>query len=178
MSLLTFTLLILALGVLMLLLAVVVYFLVSAITTVPWVRTKPKMTRSMLQLARFSPGDRVLDLGCGDGSIVLEAVAMGGEGIGVERLVLLVWYARFRAWQKGFGSRAKFFQGDLFATPIPKAEIVVCYLFPEVNERLEPRLREALSPGTRVVSRDFEFPTLRWVESQSCKRSVIHVYEI
>ena len=92
-----------SIGVLLLLMIVfciVGYLLVQGMLTVPWVRTNRRMSRKMLELLNFQRGDRVLDLGSGDGSIVFEAVAMGGEGIGVERLGLLVWYARVLARMK------------------------------------------------------------------------------
>lgn len=157
--------------------ALVVYFLVQGMSSVPWVRTKHQMSRRMLELAGFKAGDRILDLGSGDGSIVFQAVSMGGEGIGMERLWPLVVYSRLRSKVFGQG-RATFLQGDLFQDELPSAQIVTAYLFPEVNARLEPRLRDRFPAGTRVVSRDFEFPTLRKVAVERCGGSTLHVYEL
>lgn len=163
---------------LMVLSVIVGYLLLEGLRTVPWIRTPSCVSRRMLELAGFQPGNRVVDLGSGDGSIVFEAVAMGGQGIGMERLGLLVRYARLRSWAKGVRGRAEFFQGDILADPLPSGAVVTCYLFSEVNVKLEPRLQKFFPAGTKVVSRDFRFPTLKLIESQPCGRATLHVYEI
>lgn len=163
---------------LMIVFCIVGYLLVQGMLTVPWVRTNRRMSRKMLELLNFQRGDRVLDLGSGDGSIVFEAVAMGGEGIGVERLGLLVWYARVLARMKNMQRKAKFIHGNILQDPLPQASLVTCYLFTEVNRKLEPRLCSSLPVGTRVVSRDFTFPTLHKIHSQPFGGSILYVYEV
>ena len=154
------------------------YFLIQGVCTVPWIRTRRSICRRMLELGGFKSGESILDLGSGDGSIVLEAVAMGGEGIGIERLGLLVWYARLRARICSVQRKATFIRGNILKDPIPQVSLVTCYLFAEVNKKLEPRLQASLSEGTRVVSRDFTFPNLRKIESRRFGRSTLYVYEI
>lgn len=95
----------------------------------------------------------------------------------MEHLRPLVWYARLRSGFCGQG-RATFVCGDIFQDELPEADLVTTYLFTEVNARVEPRLRERFAAGTRVVSRDFEFPTLRKLKTESWGGSRIHVYEI
>lgn len=158
-------------------LVLVGYLLVQGMVSVPWVRTRGGMSRRMLELAGFEPGMRVLDLGSGDGSIVFQAVAMGGEGIGMERLWPLVLYARLRSTFFGHG-RATFVMGDIFQDEFPDAHMVTAYLFSEVNARVEPRLRDRFPAGTRVVSRDFTFPSLRKLTSERWGNSTLHVYEL
>lgn len=153
------------------------YLLVQGVVSVPWVCTGSRTSKRMLELAGFMPGMHVLDLGSGDGSIVFQAVAMGGEGIGMERLWPLVFYARLRSKVFGHG-RATLLQGDLFQDELPSADIVTTYLLPKMNARLEPRLRDRFPAGTRVVSRDFEFPTLRKLTSERWGGSTLHVYEL
>ncbi len=162
----------------LLVLALVGYLLIQGLLTVPLVRTRPRMSKRMLELAGFQPGQKVLDLGSGDGSIVFEAVRMGGNEIGMERLRILVWFARLRAKLKRCRAKAMFIHGDLLVDPLPSASIVTCYLFTEVNKQLEPRLQEYLPSGTKVVSRDFTFPRLRKIGSESFGGSVLHVYEV
>lgn len=158
-------------------LVLVGYLLVQGMVSVPWVRTGSRTSKRMLELAGFKPGMRVLDLGSGDGSIVFQAVSMGGEGIGIERLWPLVFYSRFRSKWLGQG-RATFLRGDIFQDELPAANIVTVYLFTGVNKRIEPRLQEWFPSGTRVVSREFEFPTLRKLTSQRWGGSTLHVYEL
>ncbi|NQV90653.1 methyltransferase domain-containing protein [Candidatus Uhrbacteria bacterium] len=178
MSPLIFSLTSIALGILCCLLGVIGYLMINGILTVPWVRTSGSISRKMLTCGGFKAGDRVLDLGCGDGAIIHEAVKMGGTGVGLERLRLLVLYARFLATTKGTSDRAQFSVSDILKDPLPETDIITCYLFPEVNKRLEPRLQELFPSGTRVVSRDFTFPNLRLLSIEDYQSTKIYLYEI
>lgn len=160
------------------LLFVVGYFLVNGVCTVPWVRTPTRYSRRMLELGGFQSGQTVVDLGSGDGAIVFEAVKMGGSGIGLERLRLLVWYSRILARIKNASHKASFSLSDVLKDPLPPADLITCYLFPKVNRKLEPRLKASFPPGTRVVSRDFSFPTLKLIHVEHVHSAKIQVYEI
>lgn len=177
MDFLVFSFLIFSLFLLACVLVLLGYFLVYGLVSVPWVRTRSGTSRRMLELAGFKPGMCVLDLGSGDGSIVFQAVAMGGEGIGIERLWPLVFYARLLSKKFGLG-RATFHRGNIFLDELPEADIVTTYLFSETNARVEPRLRERFAAGTRVVSRDFTFPSLRKLTSERHGNSTLYVYEL
>lgn len=163
---------------LIIILVLVFYFLIEGVFSVPWVKTPKSIARKMLDLVQLQPGDIVLDLGSGDGSIVFEAAKRGAIGIGLERLRPLVWYARFLSRMKGLSARTSFFVADIFTDPLPSAHILTSYLFSEVNARLEPRLCEVFPPGTRVVSRDFCFPNLRLIDQCTYRSSAIYVYEL
>ena len=154
------------------------YTFFEGIRTVPWIRTRSHIARAMLELAGFKAGNTVLDLGSGDGSIILTAVELGGSGVGIERLSLLVWISNLRAKLRGCADKAMFLRATIFTVPLPDATIVTCYLFPEVNARVEPRLREAFPPGTRIVSRDFRFPTLTLIEERRQPRYTLYLYQI
>ncbi|MBI4437662.1 hypothetical protein HY631_01790 [Candidatus Uhrbacteria bacterium] len=159
-------------------LVLVGYLMVVGVLTVPWVRTRPSIARSMLELGGYAPHERVLDLGSGDGTIVLEAAAQGGGGVGMERVGILVQYARLKAWVRGFSGKTQFIKADIFTAPLPEAQLITSYLFPAVNARVEPRLLEAFPVGTRVISRDFCFPTLRLVKEIHLKGSNLFLYEL
>lgn len=159
-------------------LGVVGYFLILGALTVPWVRTRSSIAREMLELAKYQSHERVLDLGSGDGTIVFEAVARGGGGVGIEQLGLLVHYARLKAMLLGCSDQTQFIRGNIYSAALPQAQVITSYLFPAVNVRVEPRLKELFPPGTRVVSHDFAFPTLRLIEERKERGYNLFLYEI
>ncbi len=121
----------------------------------PYVPTVMEDVRLLLDLAQVGPGDYVLDLGSGDGRIVIEAARRGAMGHGVEIREDLVQEARRAAARAGVGERTLFLQQDLFTMDIRHATVVTLYLMPDVNLQLRPKLLADLQPGTRVVSNSF-----------------------
>jgi SAM-dependent methyltransferase len=123
---------------------------------VPFVVTPDHVTRAMLQLADVKPGDHVIDLGSGDGRIVIVAARhFGARGLGVEIVPALVEQSRENARRAGVADRVEFRVQDLFETDLTPATVITMYLLPEVNLQLRPRLL-ALKPGTRIVSHDWD----------------------
>ncbi len=122
---------------------------------VPYVPTPAAMVDAMLEMAEVGSGDYLIDLGSGDGRIVIAAARRGAQGLGVDidpaRVAEAVNAARFA----GVEGRAVFRRQDLFATPIREASVIAIYLLPDVNLRLRPRLLTDLRPGTRIVSHAF-----------------------
>jgi tRNA A58 N-methylase Trm61 len=110
----------------------------------------------MLRLAKVGPRDHVVDLGSGDGRIViLAAKRFGATGVGVEIVPDLVKQSIENARKAGVADRAQFRVQDLFETDLSKATVITMYLLPQVNLQLRPRL-QALKPGTRIVSHDWD----------------------
>ena len=159
-------------------LALIGYFLILGAVTVPWVRTRSSIAKAMLNLAEYKPHERVLDLGSGDGTIVFEAVAQGGGGAGMEQIGLLVRFSRLRAMVQGCTNRTQFIKANIFSADFPQAQVITSYLFPAVNARVEPRLKELFPRGTRVVSRDFGFPTLHLIKERQERGYNLFLYEI
>jgi SAM-dependent methyltransferase len=123
---------------------------------VPFVVTPDNVTRAMLQLADVKAADHVIDLGSGDGRIVIVAAKhFGARGLGVEIVPELVAKSRDSAQRAGVADRAEFRVQDLFATDLSEASVITMYLLPEVNLQLKPRLQK-LKPGTRIVSHDWD----------------------
>jgi hypothetical protein len=153
--------------------------MVVTLTSVPWVRTPRRKTKKILTFAGLKPGERIVDFGSGDGSIVIDAARdFGAVGQGIERQWALVWIARIRARILRLSRRASFVRGDLFKTAMPNADVIFCYLFPEVNARLEPVLLERYPSGTRVVSRTFSFPSLPLVATERIGAETMYLYRI
>ncbi|SFP96898.1 Methyltransferase domain-containing protein [Sphingomonas rubra] len=107
-------------------------------------------------MAAVGPGDRVLDLGTGDGRILIAAARRGASGTGVDIDPVLIGEARAAALTAGVAERTRFVAQDLFATPLTGNTVVTMFLLPRVNLRLRPRLLRELPPGTRIVSHAFD----------------------
>ena len=123
---------------------------------VPFITTPDHVTLAMLELAEVGAQDHVLDLGSGDGRIVITAVRrFGASGLGLEIVPDLVAQSEANARRAGVADRARFRVQDLFEADLSAASVVTMYLLPEVNLQLRPRLL-ALAPGTRIVSHDWD----------------------
>jgi hypothetical protein len=132
---------------------------VAASTTelvAPYVPTVSEDVELMLELGAVGPGDYVIDLGAGDGRIVITAALRGALGLGVELDRELVALARERARAAEVDDQAAFVEGDIFLADLGHASVVTLYLMPEVNLRLRPKLLHELAPGTRVISNSFD----------------------
>jgi SAM-dependent methyltransferase len=121
--------------------------------TVPYVQTPAEIVERMLRMAEVKAGDHVIDLGSGDGRIVIEAARRGASGLGVDLDASLVKLATENAARAGVAGKAQFRVLDLFDTDLAPASVVTFYLLPEFNAKLGPRLLK-LKPGTRIVSHD------------------------
>ena len=129
---------------------------VSAADEVPFVVSPDNVTMAMLQAAKVTNEDYVIDLGSGDGRIViLAARRFGARGLGIEINPELVEKSRVNAQNAGVAGRVSFREQDLFKTDLRPASVVTLYLLPEVNLQLRPRLLK-LRPGTRIVSHDWD----------------------
>ena len=125
--------------------------------TPPFVVSPPEVVDRMLHLAAPKQGERLIDLGSGDGRIVIEAAKrFGAIGLGVDIDPKLVELATANASKAGVGNLARFEVRDLFETDLRGARVVTMYLLPEVNRQLVPRLFEQLLPGARVLSHDYD----------------------
>ena len=118
----------------------------------PYWQTPSSLVESMLDLAGCGPGDRLIDLGCGDGRIVIAAALRGAEGVGIDFDPERIAEARAGAEAAGVADRVSLHQQDLFLTDLTTATIVTLYLLPLPNRLLGHRLRTELAPGSRVVS--------------------------
>jgi ubiquinone/menaquinone biosynthesis C-methylase UbiE len=126
----------------------------------PYAATEDAVTEAMLDLAQVRAGDHVVDLGSGDGRIVIAAARRGATGLGVDIDARLVELSRRNAVHEGLEARVRFEQQDLFETDVRSASVVTLYLFPSIMRRVADKLA-ALAPGTRVVSHDFPLPGWR-----------------
>ncbi len=123
---------------------------------VPFITTPDNVVMAMLKLADVKASDFVLDLGSGDGRIVISAARFfGARGLGVEIVPDLVERSRRNAQAAGVAQQARFEVQDLFKTDLAQASVITMYLLPELNLQLRPALLQ-LAPGTRIVSHDWD----------------------
>lgn len=122
-----------------------------------FVPTPAEVVKGMLDLAKVTKNDLVIDLGCGDGGIVVAAARdFGARSIGVDIDPVRIKEARDNVAKNNVGDRAKILQGDLFEADIKDANVVTLYLLPRLNEKLKPKLWRDLKVGSRVVSNSFD----------------------
>ena len=128
-----------------------------------WIPTPDAVVQRMLRLAQVTEQDFVIDLGSGDGKIVLAAAREGAKAHGVEYNPEMVALSQKLARDAGLQERASFEKADIFEMDFSRASVITMYLLPELNLRLRPRIM-ALKPGTRVVSHSFRMG--EWVPDE------------
>ena len=123
---------------------------------VPFITTPEEVVERMLELAGTRADDLVVDLGSGDGRIVITAARkFGARGLGIELDQRLVEKSRDNARAAGVAARVSFVQGDVLTADISKASVVTVYLLPGLIGQLQQRFTGELRPGTRIVSHAF-----------------------
>jgi len=130
---------------------------------VVWVPTTAALVDRMLDLAAVTPKDYVIDLGSGDGRMVIAAAKRGARALGVEYEPDMVALARRSAAQAGVADKATFVEGDMFEADISKATVLALFLLPANLSRLAPKFLE-LPAGTRIVTNSYRIDD--WVEEQ------------
>ena len=127
-----------------------------------FVATEDSVAEAMLKLAKVTKDDVVYDMGSGDGKIVITAAQrFGARAVGIDINPQRIEAANKNALDAGVADRVTFILGDIFdpAVPIGDATVVTLYLLPTLNQKLMPRLKQELRPGTRVVSNSFDMGT-------------------
>ena len=121
---------------------------------VVWVPTPQVLVDKMLDMAKVTPKDYVMDLGSGDGRTVITAAKRGATALGIEYNEDMVALSKRNAEKEGVAGKASFMKADIFETDFSRASVVTLFLLPSLNLKLRPKIL-ALKPGTRVVSNSF-----------------------
>jgi len=121
---------------------------------VVWVPTPQELVDKMMEIAKVTPDDFVIDLGSGDGRTVITAAKIGAKALGIEYNPDMVELSKENARKEGVTGRAEFIKADLYETDLSEATVITMFLLPEINLKLRPRLLD-LKPGTRIVSNTF-----------------------
>lgn len=173
-----FIVLLLILALQLCVLAVLVSFAVTLFVGAPWVPTPRSRARRMLEFAQFRPGETLLDLGSGDGEILLCSVEEFGahKAIGYEINPFLVWMARFRAKIRHTRGRVVTDQKNIFTTPLLDVKVVTTFLIPSTMKRLRTKFATELHPDTRIVSRGFVIPGVTPVQKKEGPEEWMYLY--
>ncbi len=121
---------------------------------VQWVPTPTALVEKMLDMAHLTTNDRLVDLGSGDGVVVIAAARRGTQARGIEYDPRLVDFSKRSAEAAGVSARTRFVRGDIFKTDFSDATVVTTFLLPSMNLRLQPTFL-AMKPGTRIVANTF-----------------------
>jgi len=121
---------------------------------VVWVPTPQALVDKMLDMAKVTPSDYVIDLGSGDGRTVITAAKRGVRALGIEYNPDMVELSKRNAEQAGVTGRTTFMKADLFESDFSKATVITMFLLPDINLKLRPKIL-GLKPGTRIVSNTF-----------------------
>jgi precorrin-6B methylase 2 len=121
---------------------------------VVWVPTPQAVVDKMLDMAKLTASDYLMDLGSGDGRTVITAAKRGASAVGIEYNPDMVELSKRAAEKEGVSSRAVFMKADLFETDLTRATVITMFLLPDINLKLRPAILK-LRPGTRVVSNTF-----------------------
>src|SRR6266480_5817628 len=120
-----------------------------------WVPTPQSLVDKMLDMAKVTPKDYVIDLGSGDGRTVITAAKRGSKALGIEYNPDMVEVSKRNAAKEGVTDKASFMKADLFESDFSQAQVITMFLLPSINIKLRPKILN-LKPGTRVVSNTFD----------------------
>jgi hypothetical protein len=141
----------------------------------PYVPTSRKRLRRILEFAEIKPGDRVIDLGSGDGRMVIAAAKAGAQADGYELNPVLVWWSRLKIRMAGLGDRATIYQKDLLKADLAKYNVFLIYGMPWVLDEIENRLENTEHERIRIVSNTFKFENLE--PAKIAEKEKIYLYE-
>lgn len=145
---------------------------------VVWVPTPDAAVEFLLDVAKVTPQDLVIDLGSGDGRIVIAAARRGARALGVELNPDLVQLSRQEAARQGVAERARFEVRDMFQTDLSAATVLTTYLLPHLNVRVRPHLLAQMKPGSRVVTYTFHMGEWQPDAVQQKNGLTVHFYTV
>lgn len=169
-------------GLLLFLILMGITALVHVFSTVPYVPSSNRVVKKMIALAKLKPNEVVYDLGCGDGRLLIaaEKTAKCNRTEGFEIAPMMYILAKLRAYIAH--SRARIHFKNFFNANLRRANVIFCYLIPNVMPRLAAKLKRECSRGTRIISNTFHIPNLkplRIIKKQPKKGlPTIYVYKI
>ena len=160
-----------------LIIGVAVWVLWPIIIGAQWIPTPKDVVRKMLSFADVGPQDTLIDMGSGDGRIILLAAQeFGASAFGIEADPLRVLITRIRIRLKGLEDQVEVIWGNFFKSDLSAASVVTIYQTTEINKKLKQQLEEQLHPGTRVVTYSFIFEG--WEPVKVDESTKLYLYEI
>ena len=156
---------------------VVVFCIAPLLKGAPWVPTKMKKVRQMLSLVDIQPNEILYDLGCGDGRFIITAARKyNAKAVGIEISPLFYLWCQIVITILGLRRRVKIKYGNFFKYNLSEADVLICYLLQETNDKLEEKLLKELKPTARIISNTFLFEKFPIVHEDIDKG--IYLYKI
>ncbi|MFX0006397.1 MAG: SAM-dependent methyltransferase [Promethearchaeota archaeon] len=153
------------------------YFFWTMLKGAPWIPTQMKKVLQMLSLAEIQSEEILYDLGCGDGRFIIKAARrFGAKAVGIELNLFLYLWCQLAITILGLRRKVKIQYGNFFKHDLSDADVVICYLLPETNDKLEDKLLRELKPTARIISNSFVFNKLRIVNEDVHKG--IFIYKV
>ncbi len=145
----------------------------------PHVPTSEEVVRKMLELAELKSGEKLYDLGSGDGRIIIMAAKdFGARTVGIELRADLVQFTRKKIEEFGLTEKVRVIHGDLMQADIADADVVTLYLTTSANEKITPKLEKELRAGARVISFCFRVPSWEPTKTMDLGTRVLYLYTI
>lgn len=138
-------------------LSLLVIFLLPLFGGAPYVPTPKKKVKKMLEMAELKPGEKLIDMGSGDGQILIEATKLGVQAEGYEIDPLLIWLSKKEIRKAGFEAKIKINWKSFWKADVKEADIITFYGIIGIMGKMERKLLAELKPGARVVSYSFAF---------------------
>lgn len=154
------------------LLVVIIPFFSSGMRGAFFAPSDPRAIARMIDILRLTPDDTIVDIGSGDGRIVIALAREGVHAIGIEKNILLVWISRLRIRQKGLQDRAQIIHTNMWSYSFSNVTGITLFGIPYIMSGLEKKLQQELPTGARVASNRFTFPT--WTPERSDRG--VHLY--
>lgn len=154
---------------------------VNILSGAPFVPSNRATTQRMLKEAKLKKGERVYDLGCGDGRLLIKAEKQyGTKGVGYENAPIAFLFATLNKWIHRSSVEIRY--GNLFHAPLKKADVIVMYLGPDVQKKLAPKLKKECRKGTRIISNTFHLPDFKPVKKierdRAARTQTIYLYKV
>ncbi|QGY44506.1 methyltransferase domain-containing protein [Maribellus comscasis] len=145
-----------------------------------WYPTPKALVDTMIEMAKLTPADYLVDLGSGDGRIVIAAAKRGIRAEGVEFNPDMVEYSKRIAAREGVADKTNFVKADFYEYDFSKATVITMFLLPEINRKLRPQLLE-LKPGTRIITnsfsmQDWPYDEMRIIEDESITWNLAYLW--
>jgi hypothetical protein len=151
--------------------------LVSNLFDAPWVPLGMRTVDRMLEMANIKPGETVMDLGSGDARVLIRAARKHkARGVGVEINPLMAWISILDINMRRVGRDVELRRQNMHKADISKADVIITYLLPKANGRLEKKVMNEAKQGARVISYAFKYPNWGYIHKEPAGAGNIYVY--
>ncbi|MCE7745077.1 MAG: methyltransferase domain-containing protein [Candidatus Heimdallarchaeota archaeon] len=158
-------------------LLIITFLAWSALKGAPWSPTSKEKVLKMLTMANIEPNEIVYDLGCGDGRVLIMAAKyFNARAIGIEIDPIRFLWCKFRIRLLGLREKVQVIYGDFFNKNLSNADIIICYLLQNTNDKLQAKLQAELLPQTKVISNKFVFLDLHLISKDD--KLEIYAYDM